>query len=44
LDCPKCDTKMEKIPIVMGDMEIGHDYECPNCNYECDDEEIEVEL
>lgn len=42
--CPNCETVMEELPIIIGDIEIGHDYECPNCHFECDSEEIEVEL
>ena len=35
--CPKCEKdrgayiEMVKIPIVIGDMEIGNDYECEEC-------------
>jgi len=36
--CPNCDTKMETIPIVIGDKEIGHDIVCPNCVYQYDGE------
>ena len=38
-NCPNCETVMEELPIIIGDIEIGHDYECPTCHYECDDEE-----
>jgi rubredoxin len=37
--CPKCEKdkgvyiEMVEIPIVIGDKEIGNDYECEECNY-----------
>ncbi len=36
MDCPNCETKMEEKPIVIGDNEIGVDYECPSCNFQCE--------
>jgi len=41
--CPNCDTPMEELPIIMGDIEIGHGVVCPKCKFEYDGEQYERE-
>lgn len=34
-ECPECDNEMQLVPIILGDREIGHAWQC-DCGYECE--------
>ena len=34
--CPCCDTQMQELIIALDNGQIGVDYECPRCHYECE--------
>ncbi len=39
MDCPECDTEMERFSNAIGDKELRYgEWECPKCGYEIEEE------